>query len=251
MNIKILVATHKKYWMPQDKIYLPIQLGSAINKKLGYCRDDIGENISAKQPYYAELTAIYWAWKNLKADYIGINHYRRYFSKQKYHIFGEADKNKLFNYDDFYQLLKKYPVILPKPRDYFIETRYSQYKHAHDINDLLLVKKVVQRIYPQYIPAFDKTLNKTSGHILNMFVMRYDLYCEYCRWLFTILFETEKLIDLKKHTGYQQRVMGYIAERLLDVWLEHNKIEYKDVNYVVLENVNWFKKIVLFLKRKF
>ena len=123
MDIKILVATHKKYWMPQDKAYLPIQLGSAINKTLGYQRDDVGENISAKQPYYAELTAMYWAWKNFKADYIGINHYRRYFSKEKYHLFGEADKNKLFTYKDFESLLKDYSVILPNQRNYFIETR--------------------------------------------------------------------------------------------------------------------------------
>lgn len=87
MIIKILVATHKKYWMLQDSVYLPVQLGSAINKTLGYQRDDEGENISAKQPYYAELTAMYWAWKNLKADYIGINHYRRYFSKEKIPLF--------------------------------------------------------------------------------------------------------------------------------------------------------------------
>ena len=81
MDIKVLVATHKKYWMPQDRVYMPIQLGKDIHEDLGFLGDNTGDNISKKQPYYSELTAIYWAWKNLKADYIGINHYRRYFSK--------------------------------------------------------------------------------------------------------------------------------------------------------------------------
>lgn len=250
MIIKILVATHKKYWMLQDSVYLPVQLGSAINKTLGYQRDDEGENISAKQPYYAELTAMYWAWKNLKADYIGINHYRRYFSKEKYHIFGEADKNKLFNYKDFEILLKKYPVILPKQRNYFIETRYAQYKHAHNIADLELCREIIKKLYPEYLNAFDSTINKTKGHILNMFVMRYDLYCKYCQWLFSILFKLEQEINLKNYIGYQQRVLGYIAERLLDVWIEHNRIPYIDADYVTLEKIDWFTKIKNFLKRK-
>ena len=28
MNIKILVATHKKYWMPEDKVYVPLHVGA-------------------------------------------------------------------------------------------------------------------------------------------------------------------------------------------------------------------------------
>ena len=78
-NIKILVAAHKKYWMPSDEMYLPIQVGHAIaDVNIGYQPDDTGENISAKNANYCELTGIYWAWKNLDADYIGLVHYRRY-----------------------------------------------------------------------------------------------------------------------------------------------------------------------------
>ena len=137
MDIKVLVATHKKYWMPQDRVYMPIQLGKDIHEDLGFSGDNTGDNISKKQPYYSELTAIYWAWKNLKADYVGINHYRRYFSKEKYCYFKEGDKNKIFKYDDFKKILIDYPVILPKKRNYYIVSRYKQYKNAHNINDLL------------------------------------------------------------------------------------------------------------------
>ena len=64
-NIKILVATHKKYKMPRDtSIYLPIHVGCEGKKKLGFQGDNSGENISVLNPYYCELTGLYWAWKN-------------------------------------------------------------------------------------------------------------------------------------------------------------------------------------------
>ena len=80
MNIKILVATHKPYWMPDDDVYLPIHVGKAGQKDIGFIGDDTGENISYKNANYCELTGMYWAWKNLQADYIGLCHYRRYFT---------------------------------------------------------------------------------------------------------------------------------------------------------------------------
>ena len=250
-DIKVLVATHKEYWMPNDKVYLPIQLGRAINPDLPYMGDDTGDNISTKQPYYSELTAIYWAWKNVKADYIGINHYRRYFSNEHFHFFGEADKSKLFTYADFDKALQKAPVLLPKERNYYISSRYEQYKNAHNINDLEICREVIQQKCPEYLSSFDIALSKTHGHILNMFVMRYDIFCSYCEWIFNVLFEIEKRIDIEGYDIYQKRVCGYLAERLLDVWLLKNKIDSIECNFVVLEKVNWIKKIMRFLYKKY
>lgn len=77
-DIKIIVAAHKKYHMPEDSCYLPLHVGKKGKDDLGYLGDDTGDNISEKNPYYCELTGLYWAWKNLKADYIGLVHYRRH-----------------------------------------------------------------------------------------------------------------------------------------------------------------------------
>ena len=78
-KIKIIVATHKKYDMPKDSCYLPIHVGKEEKKDIGYIGDNTGENISKKNPYYCELTGMYWAWKNLNSDYVGLVHYRRHF----------------------------------------------------------------------------------------------------------------------------------------------------------------------------
>ena len=63
MNIKVVVCTHKKYEMPSDKMYLPVQSGSALYDDLGYQRDDKGDNISLKNTSYNILCVKYWAWK--------------------------------------------------------------------------------------------------------------------------------------------------------------------------------------------
>ena len=81
-KVKILVACHKPAKVYQDDVYKPIQVGKALHPDLdlGYITDATGDNISSKNGNYSELTAQYWAWKNLKdVEYIGLCHYRRYF----------------------------------------------------------------------------------------------------------------------------------------------------------------------------
>ena len=73
-KIKVLVCCHKATYVPNDDVYLPIQVGKANSKiDLGFQGDDEGKNISEKNFSYCELTAVYWAWKNLKdIDYIEV-----------------------------------------------------------------------------------------------------------------------------------------------------------------------------------
>lgn len=249
MDIKFLVATHKKYWMPKDEVYLPIHVGKEGKQDLGYIGDNTGDNISIKNPNYCELTAIYWAWKNLKADYIGLVHYRRYFTK---HNFRNCEKKKqdILLRSDFENILKDVDIIVPDKRKYYIETNRSHYNHAHYEKDLDETENIIKEIYPDYSIAFEKVMSRTWAHMFNMFVMRKDYFDEYCEWLFTILFELEKRIDISNYTVMEARVFGFISELLLDVWLETKQIEYKEINVSFMEKQNWIKKGFLFLKRK-
>ena len=137
-DIKIIVATHKKYKMPNDDMYLPIQVGRAINKKIEeYQSDNEKENISNKNPYFCELTGLYWAWKNIDANYIGLSHYRRHFSMRKIR---SRNYEKNFKYilskKETKQILKETDIILPKKRNYYIENLYSHYEHTMHIEPL-------------------------------------------------------------------------------------------------------------------
>ena len=147
MKITILIATHKKYTMPKDAMYLPIYVGKEISSiALPYCTDNTGEHISEKNPYYCELTALYWAWKNLKSDYIGMVHYRRYFVKKKPIPFIKDKFSYVLTEKQLKPLLKNSDILLPKQRNYYIETNYSHYVHAHPAESIDKTK-IIKYIY--------------------------------------------------------------------------------------------------------
>lgn len=251
-TIKIIVATHKKYKMPEDKMYLPLQVGAENKERLGYQPDNDGENISSKNPYFCELTGLYWAWKNLDADYIGLSHYRRHFSVKKY-IKKETNKKfeSVVNENELRNILKDTDVVLPKKRHYYIENLYSHYKHTMYIEPLDETKKIIEEKYPEYLEEFDKLHKRTSAHMFNMFIMKKEILNDYCTWLFDILFELEKRKDVSQYDAFHARFFGRVSELLLDVWINKNNIKYKEVKVIDMENVNWFKKGFAFLRAKF
>ena len=251
-TIKIIVATHKKYKMPNDSIYLPVQVGAENKESLGYQPDNDGENISSKNPYFCELTGLYWAWKNLDADYIGLSHYRRHFSVKK-HIGKEINKKfeSVLNENELRNILKDTDVTLPKKRNYYIENLYSHYEHTMYIEPLDETRKIIEEKYPEYLEEFDKLHKRTFAHMFNMFIMKKEILNDYCTWLFDILFELEKRIDVKQYDAFHARFFGRVSELLLDVWINKNNINYKEVKVIDMENVNWLKKGFAFLRAKF
>ena len=213
--------------MPEDEIYLPVFVGASISKQnISIQRDDEGDNISEKNPYYSELTGLYWAYKNLKADYLGLCHYPRYLNLKNLRI-------------------ENYDVILPKKRNYYIECIYDQFKHAHSSVGLDIAREVIEKDFNGYLGQFDKYMAKTSGHICNIFIMKYDVFIDYCDFLFNLLFKIEERL------GNVNRLYGYISERLLDVYLDKNTYKCKETKIIETEQVNWPIKILCFLKRKY
>ena len=249
MDVKIMVAAHKEFPMPKERgLYLPVLVGAKRNYKTGidYQRDDDGENISDKNPNYNELTAIYWAWKNLDADAVGLVHYRRFLSKKR-----KRNLEDILNKQEVEELLAKAPIILPKKRKYYIETNYSHYIHAHHQEPIDVTRRVIIDKYPEYLDAFDQMMKRTSAHMFNMFVMKKELFDEYATWLFDILTEVEKQIDISEYSVQEARVFGYLAERLMDVWILTNHFKYTEVNWIQLGDRKIMAKIFYFLKRKF
>lgn len=266
MSVKIIIATHKKYRMPTAKCYLPVHVGAEGKTDkdgkpldLGYTKDNTGDNISEKNPFYCELTGLYWAWKNLDADYIGLAHYRRHFSKSK-------KSNDIFenvlNDDEVNALVSKYDVIVPKKRHYYIESLYSHYAHSHYASQLDETRKIISEMYPDYIEDFDRVLKRSWGYMFNMMIMRKDLLNEYCTWVFNILFELEKRVndgklkDCENLSFFQGRFYGRVSEVIFNVWIEHEKrknpnLKVKEVKCINMEKINWNRKIRSFLSAKF
>ncbi len=252
-NVKIIIATHKEYQIPTEDIYLPLHVGADSNKnKTSFIGDNTGDNISIKNPNFCELTGIYWAWKNLDADYVGLVHYRRYFtlSNKRYKTEDEKFKHVLTS-KEIEELLENNNVILPKKRKYYIETLYDHYKHTMNIEPLDITGEIIREKYPEYYREFERLHTRRTAHMFNMFIMDRKTFNNYCEWVFDILFELEKKIDFSKYNTYQARFFGNVAERLMDIYVNTNNIKYKEVRVMDMQNINWTKKITSFLKAKF
>ena len=242
-GLKIIVAAHKPYWMPEDPAYLPVLVGAVRRRgdTPPYQRDDEGENISARNANWCELTGLYWAWKNLKADAVGLVHYRRHFK----------GRGGIATGAEVAALLEKADVLLPRKRNYFIETTRSQYVHAHHAEDLNVTRQILEERHPEYVKAFDAAMASTKGHRFNMFVMKRPQFDAYCTWLFDVLFELERRLDITSYSPYDARVFGFVAERLLDVWIATNGVRFLELPVRHLESQHWPQKILAFLRRKF
>lgn len=252
LKAEIYVISHKEARMPKSDIYKPLQVGFYQENLAGFLRDNTGNNISEKNKNYCELTGQYWATYNRKADIKGLVHYRRFFSNGKKNFFKSIEKK----YDDILtdktlqENMKKYDMILPLKRNYFIESTWNQYAHAHNENDLVVTREVLNEKYPDYVDIFDKLMASKKGHKFNMFIARADIFDEYTKWLMDVLFEVEKRIDISNYSEYDQRVFGFLSERLIDVWVEKNNINYTEIPVMFMGKQHWTKKIYNFIKRK-
>lgn len=243
-KINILVVTHKKFKLNLPDCYIPIVVGKPKEEVSfpKFYSDRSGESISEKNIHYCELTAYYWAWKNLNSEIIGIVHYRRLLLNKK--------NKKWLSEKEIRENLERKKAILPKKRNYFIETTWTHYENNHNINDLIEVKKIIRKKYPEYLRDFEIVMNRTNGHRFNILIMNKKEFDLYCDWLFSILFELEKKIDISKYDSYQTRVFGFLSERLLDVWIQKNDISYTEKRVKFVGNEEWGKKISRFLKNK-
>lgn len=244
LNAKIIVATHKQYDMPADKAYLPVRVGAALAEDdFNYQRDDEGENISKKNPYYCELTGLYWAWKNLDYKYIGLVHYRRYFTMKKTKSFKPKKRlESVLTSLELRELLLQNDIILPKKRNYIIEDLYSHYEHTMPVDPLDEVRKIIMTDYPEYYHEMRKLEKRKTAHMFNMMIMRKDLLDGYCEWLFEVLGKLEKVCDPKQYSDFHARFYGRISELLLDVYIRTKKLKYAELPVIDIEPVNWVKK---------
>ena len=244
-SIAIAVAAHAPYWMPSDTMYLPVQAGAALHDPIeGFCRDDQGEgNISLLNPHLSELTAMYWAWKNLDAGAKGLGHYRRHFQGS-----GEHD---VLTPEEARDLLRKAPVIVPRERNYVIETVGDHYAHTFDASHLELLKQVVSELSPDSLPALEKRLASTRAHMFNMTLMHGDFFDAYAGWMFPIVLEVERRFDYDGSTPFTARAPGRLAEFLIDTWIDTNDVPFVERKVKDMEPVNWVNKGASFLAAKF
>lgn len=244
MNIRIYIAMYKPnnfVLSIKNPIYIPIQCGRAVNgnfngskdflPKLG---DDTGDNISLKNPYYSELTGTYWIWKNDNSnpdDIVGLVHYRRYFAE------GHNDKKKniVLGGRTIKKLLKNNEYIVNGAgsdnnefdcsiTQYY--SAYNSYRGSHIIKDLDNALKCINKLFPDLYDEINFQVKNIGAMCLNnMMIAKKKYFDEYCSFIFPVFKELENYIDFndENHQGYQQRVFGFLNERIFHAWLRATK----------------------------
>jgi hypothetical protein len=102
--------------------------------------------------------------------------------------------------------------------EYTGKTVWDRYGLYHRSDDLRLVYDIIEKKYPEYIAAADHYLNGKSEYYGNLYIMRREVFNDYCAWLFSILTEFDSLSK-----SIAARTQGYLAERLFCVWFSKLK----------------------------
>lgn len=248
--IKIFVGYHGTWQGVSDDVFVPLKLGcSDVNHYL--LNDSTGESISNKNKEYCELTGIYWIWKNFPAsEWVGFMHYRRYLDfsllSRKSDIHGVicvncCDENAKaefgLNASSLYEFVNandRVKVILPEKwsvKSVGYDSLYEQYSEApfHFEKDLLILRDVIKELYPNDEIIFDQCMSDHAGYFTNIFVFKREYFDAYCQWIFPILFEFEKKCDLTNYSIQSRRVIGYLAERLMNIFIKKQNFATEDI----------------------
>jgi hypothetical protein len=207
--------THKAFTPPDDPFYVPLHVGrKAAETSLPYCGDDTGENISEQNCYYSELTGMYWVWKNVESDLVGICHYRRYL----------LDENGVpFTEETAKAALEKYDVVTTK--NLALNFPYNEgFASHHKPVYLEATAQVIREIYPEYVATFERLVHEKHTYFGNMLIMKKARYDAYMEWLFTVLFAVQKRVSVEEEDSYHRRIFGFISEFLQYVWITKNKL---------------------------
>ena len=240
-DLRIFVSCHKEVDLFDSEILQPVQVGAkgASWRFPWALQDDAGENISELNPMYCELTAQYWAWKNVDCGRYGFCHYRRYFNFSNHEFeeneFGEiidgrinaksqekyglSDENILSQVEGCDLVTTKFQDLRKFPGDF--STPRQHWNDAPDLRDedLDLMADIINEMHPDYSSACKAYLDGNDTCFCNMFVMTKEIFNDYCPWLFGILEEFCKRCDMKNESKETLRTAGHIAERLLNIYI--------------------------------
>ena len=248
-SIKLLICYHKKAPLFKDNILTPIHVGRAnAEKRLDHesenykwlkenmIGDDTGDNISELNDSYNEMTALYWAWKNYdrlgNPDYVGLMHYRRHFvlNEGKKIVYNIQD----FNPDTYFDIIgysEKKMQEFVEGCDFVTHIGHVQNVYRHFVEnqrktDIDLANKIVLEKYPEYKTIMDEYYSGDDSNFCNMNIFSKDLFFKYCEWIFDILGEFEKRVDInEKRFFISERLTGlFIAKLMKDENLKYKVV---------------------------
>lgn len=217
--------------------------------------DNSGENISDKFGLYGECTALYWTWKNYEQlgnpEFIGFMHYNKffvfndsYFEEKPKDIWHKGmcyiDENFMdesflsntkLNDLEIEAACRDYDILVTKSadlsmarkRNMSIREEYDQFVLGARVKDFDLMVDIIKRQYPRYGRHIDEYVNASHKALYQMFIMKREMFFEYCSFVFGVLFEIEKKVDFKDYKMEGRRSLEYLAEIMLTLFVKSMK----------------------------
>ena len=240
----IYIVAHRRVPVPKLEGYVPLQVGGGEPFE-GWLRDDTGDNIAGKNAGYCELTALYWIWKNRSDPHKGLVHYRRYFGRRRF----SSRAEDIMPYDALCRLLERFDIIAAMPVRYHVNARDQLLIECCSRETFDRLEAIAAGLHPECMPAFRAFFARNRASQYNMMFCAGALFDEYCEWLFPMLFQLEPQLDLRAMNDYQRRVFGFLAERLLNVWMAHRELRVKalpvvSTAYTPLDHLTYFRRDV-------
>lgn len=257
-KITLFTCQHRASYIPPLDFIQPVWAGRNGRDISGQVPgDDSGDHISQLNPYFSELTVIYWVWKNVSFDADdcwGLCHYRRYFAAPfTWFNYGrpmmhrKPEPKEIDRYINsklkkaIVARMKGHDLILPELVNASLRRKQhisieDQYTMNHPASDWQIMKEVLLEKYPDYEDSFHSFSKQTTMSLGNMMIAGPVVWNSYLTWLFDILFETHRRLPVNEDP-YQRRAPGFMAERLLNLYVQHNKMSVASLPIVVFDRV--------------
>ena len=244
--VKILVSYIKPSFLFKSKILTPIQLGKAVEgadskdgvqseKNLKWLHencefnDDFEGGISEHNRRIGFLTGTHWAWKNYEKlgnpEYFGSFGYRKL-------MFPQCVKN-----------LEEYDLVLPKEM-VFKETLEEQFIKCHGKGYYNVMLNVIQRVFPEDLEALKKYMQRYSGYYAEMYILKKDLFFDFCKWIFNVLdclegTHKEFIVATNNREKTKELMLNFFGEDFSELAKTFNRSELRDFAFI-LERLTGF-----------
>ena len=230
----IYVVTYgdKKIDAPPEG-YKIIHAGRALSEDLGYLGDNTGDNISHLNIYLNEITALYWLWKNTTHSIIGLCHYRRFLTEAEDLTFA---REKILTKDAALKLLERYDIIVSTIG---FEMMPQRELIRNDCGVELatfaesVIKKHLLKVQPDYLESFDEVMNLVAIYKCHLLITRRNIFEAYCKATDEIL----RTVNLGELPFSPRRLIAFMAERMLTIWLRKNRLRIKELDFMFIKGV--------------
>lgn len=233
-----------------NPLYIPVRCGAVYDETdTLFLGDDTGDNISRQRMSYCELTVIYWMWKNVKADYYGLSHYRRYLSFSEKKLSGawqeqgfldsmttaNLEKAGLLDEKKIRHRIEKYDMIIPvefpvrdvltpngtgyhNTYDYVTRAWENLFIRKDDIDNMV---NIIDTYFPEYSASTRAFMKGSTFRGFNIFILKEELFHSLCEFEFGVLEKIDSIIDYSYASDSRKRAPGYLGEVLYSIWCYH------------------------------